>query len=74
MFLFYQFFKILFQKYWYYLNNTNTDRNQPAFQGFFLIIKDICFAADSNVVLERCLNRTDQARNTMKEMTSIYSS
>ena len=24
--------KILFHKYWYYLNNRNTDGNQPAFQ------------------------------------------
>ena len=78
MFLFYQFLKIFFKKYWYYLSNNNTDGNQSAFQVnvfvFVLIIGNIkCFVADSNAVLKRCLNRADQVRNTnaMKEMTGI---
>ena len=69
----------LFQKYWCYLKNNNTDGNQSAFQMkvFSLLIGGIkYFAADSNAVLKWCLHIADQGRNTkaMKEMAGIYSS
>ena len=80
-FLFLQYLNILFQKYWYYLNNSNTDENQPAFQvNFFFNHVIVLFI---RIVFLRLIlilywngAWTDQARNNkaMKEMASIYSS
>ena len=76
--LFHQFLNFSPQKYWYYVNNSNIDENQPAFQVnvfVFLLIGGIkCFTADSKVVLKWYLNRADQARNTKAIKESIYSS